>query len=107
MQLPEQGGRHGGLGLGGLEWMLGTGGQVGVAGGVDEVVQGSPDGPPRGKAESGAAGAGEAGLAGERPGQSFPGGEAGKFDDGAGGGGPVQVAGFGQDRRRTDRRTGP
>lgn len=35
VQLPQQGRRHGGLGLGGLERMLGTGGQVGVVGGVD------------------------------------------------------------------------
>lgn len=68
MQLPEQGGGDRRLVLGGLERMLRTGGQVGVAGGVDRVVpQGPPDGPPRGETESGAASPGEARLAGERP----------------------------------------
>ena len=52
IQLAQQGGRHGGLGLGGLQRMLGTGGQVRVAGGVDRVgAQGREDGPPRGQAE--------------------------------------------------------
>src|SRR6266545_4680608 len=80
-------------------------GQVLVAGGVDGVAAlGAPDRAPGGQAEGGSALAGEFGAADERGGQFLPRCETGVLDQGAGGGEPFRVVGFGQDCRGTDRR---
>jgi hypothetical protein len=103
MQVPQDRRGEDGLGLGGSQLVVLTGGQVPVEGGIDGVrALGSPDSAPGGQAQAGPALTAQLGAADEGAGQLLPRGQAGVFDQRAGGGEPAWVAGLGQDRGGAD-----
>jgi hypothetical protein len=98
VQLAQQRGGDGCVGLPTVELVLAAAGQVGELGGIDRVgALGSPDRPPGAPAQSGPSLPGQLGPPGVGPAALLPWRQTGVFDHRPGAGEAGQVAGLGQD----------